>query len=94
MIRHVLVATEKKLADLVASLRDARRVALDTETYPIDDSNSALDPRRGRVRLISVAAVGGVGGVVDVAKVDPFPLLDALRGKTLEPVLQGLRYPR
>ncbi len=68
---------------MIATLRDARRVALDTETYPIDDSNSALDPRRGKVRLISVAAVGGVRGVVDAVKVNPSPLLDALRCKTL-----------
>jgi DNA polymerase-1 len=64
-------------------LKSAPEIAFDTETYPQDDSNSALDPRRGRVRLISVAAEGGVGGVVDVTKVHPGPLLDALRGKTL-----------
>lgn len=82
MTHHALVTTEEGLAGLIATLRDARRVALDTETYPTDDSNSALDPRRGKVRLISVA-VRGAGGVVDVAKVNPSPLLDALRGKTL-----------
>ncbi|MDP9439827.1 MAG: hypothetical protein M3P49_13980, partial [Actinomycetota bacterium] len=83
MTHHALVTSEEGLAGLIATLRDAPRVALDTETYPIDDSNSALDPRRGKVRLISVAAVGGVGGVVDAVKVDPSPLLDALRCKTL-----------
>ncbi|MDP9478722.1 MAG: hypothetical protein M3R38_24070, partial [Actinomycetota bacterium] len=82
MTHHALVTSEEGLAGLIAILRDARRVALDTETYPIDDSNSALDPRRGKVRLISVAA-RGAGGVVDAVKVDPSPLLDALRCKTL-----------
>jgi DNA polymerase I len=80
---HALITTEEELLELVGLLEDAPRVALDTETYPMDDTNSALDPRRGKVRLISVAAEGGVGGVVDVTKVDPTPLLNALRGKTL-----------
>lgn len=80
---HALITERDRLAELVALLDGAPEVALDTETYPLDGSNSALDPRRGRVRLISVAAEGGVGGVVDVTKVHPRPLLEALRGKTL-----------
>lgn len=80
---HALITTEEGLLELTSSLENAPRVALDTETYPIDNASSALDPKRGRVRLISVAAVEGVGGVVDVTKVDPSPLLDALRCKTL-----------
>ena len=79
---HALITTEE-LLELIALLEDAQRVALDTETYPMDDANSALDPRRGKVILISVAAEGDVGGVVDVTKVDPAPLLDVLRAKTL-----------
>jgi len=68
---------------LATSLRAFDEIALDTETYPQDDTNCALDPRRGRVRLISVAGGGGVGGVVDVREVDPSLLLDALQKKTL-----------
>lgn len=80
---YALIANGDRLAELVASLEDASEVAFDTETYPLDDSNSALDSRRGRVRLISVAAEGGVGGVVDVTKVHHGPLLEALWGKTM-----------
>jgi ribonuclease D len=67
----------------VGLLEDVAEVALDTETYPLDNSNSALDPRRGCVRLISVAAEGDIGGVVDVTKVDPTQLLEILKNKTL-----------
>jgi len=78
-----LIADSRRLTELAISLRASDEVALDTETYPQDDTNSALDPRRGLIRLISIAAVGGVGGVVDVREIDPGPLLDALRGKIL-----------
>ena len=81
--KHALITDREQLKQFAALFGDAQRIALDTETYPMDDSNSALDPRRGRVRLISVAAEGGVGGVVDVAKVHPGPLLETLRHKTL-----------
>jgi ribonuclease D len=80
---HALIVERDRLAELVASLEGVSEVAFDTETYPIDDSNSALDPRRGHIRVISVAADGGVGGVVDVTKIYPGPLLEALQGKTL-----------
>src|SRR5919107_1526731 len=68
---RALITEPDRLAELAALLKSAPEIAFDTETYPQDDSNSALDPRRGRVRLISVAAEGGVGGVVDVTKVHP-----------------------
>jgi DNA polymerase-1 len=68
---------------LAASLRAFDEVALDTETYPQDDTNSALDPRRGQIRLISVAVGGDVGGVMDVREIDPRPLLDALREQVI-----------
>ena len=78
-----LITDSRRLAELATSLRSFDEVAVDTETYPQDGTNSALDPRRARVRLISVAVCGGVGGVVDVREVDPGPLLDVLREKTL-----------
>jgi DNA polymerase I len=78
-----LIIEPDQLAELVALLKIAPEVAFDTETYPQDASNSALDPRRGRVRLISVAAEGGVGGVVYVTEVHPGSLLEVLQGKTL-----------
>jgi DNA polymerase I len=80
---NALITTEEELLELIALLEDAQRVAIDTETYPMDDANTALDPRRGKVRLISIAAEGDIGGVVDADKVDPIALLDALRAKTL-----------
>ena len=81
--KHALITEPDALSDLVAVLGDVREVAFDVETYPQDDSNSARDPRRGRVRLISVAAEEDIGGVVDVTKVHPGPLLQILKSKTL-----------
>jgi DNA polymerase I len=81
--KYALITEPDALSDLVAVLEDVREVAFDVETYPQDDSNTALDPRRGRVRLISVAAEDGIGGVVDVTKVHPGPLLEVTKNKTL-----------
>ena len=81
--KYALITGPDVLSDLVTVLEDVREVAFDIETYPLDDSNTALDPRRGRVRLISVAAEDGIGGVVDVSKVHPGPLLRTLKNKTL-----------
>ena len=78
-----LITEEQSLQDLVAALDRFSEIAIDLETYPQDECNSALDPRRGQVRLISVAAKDDVSGVVDVSKVNPGPLLEALRGKIL-----------
>jgi DNA polymerase-1 len=80
---YKLTTTEQGLRELVGLLGDAQRVALDLETYVVDDTNAALDPRRGEVRLVSVATEGGIDAVVDVTKVDPIPLLDVVRDKTL-----------
>lgn len=77
------VVSEEGLLGLVGSLEGAPTVALCIETGPRDDTNSFLDPRRGRVELISVAARDGVGAVVDVTSVDPGPLLKVLLGKKL-----------
>jgi DNA polymerase I len=81
--KYALITESDALSDLVVVLEDVREVAFDVETYPLDDSNSVLDPRRGRVRLISVAAEDGIGGVVDVTKIHPGPLLEILKKKTL-----------
>ncbi len=77
------VASDEGLLGLADALEGARTVALCIETGPRDDTNSALDPRRGRVEFVSVAARGGAGGVVDVASVDPGPLLEVLRDKKI-----------
>ena len=81
--KYALITESDALSDLGVVLEDVREVAFDVETHPQDDSNSARDPRRGRVRLISVAAEGDIGGVVDVTKVHPGPLLRILKSKTL-----------
>src|SRR5918995_1960903 len=81
--KYALITESDALSDLAAILEDVREVAFDVETYPQDDSNTALDPRRGRVRLISVATEDGIGGVVDVTKVHPGPLLETFKNKTL-----------
>lgn len=77
------VVSEVRLLEVVGALEGARTVALCIETGPRDDTNSALDPRRGGVEFVSVAARGGVGAVVDVTGVDPGPLLKALRDRRL-----------
>jgi DNA polymerase I len=81
--KYALITEPDELSELVGLLEGATEVAFDVETYPLDDSNSALDPRRGRVRLISVAAEGSRGGGVDVTKVHPGPLLEDFKNKTL-----------
>jgi DNA polymerase I len=82
-MKYELIITKEELLELARLLEDTLRVALDVETYPQDATSSALDPRRGRVRLISVAAEGNTGGVVDVTKVDPNALLESLHHKVL-----------
>ena len=78
-----LIVNSERLAEFSTSLRAFDEIALDTETYPQDDTNSALDPRRGQIRLVSVAAGGGIGGVVDVREIDSGPLLEVLQEKLL-----------
>ena len=78
----VVITNEEGLQTLTQKIKQAETVAFDTETYPQDDTNAALDPRRGRVRLLQVATEGAAG-VVDVLLVDPAPLLEVLRNKTL-----------
>ena len=48
--KYALITESDALSDLVVVLEDVCEVAFDVETYPQDDSNSARDPRRGRVR--------------------------------------------
>ncbi len=74
-----LITSEEDLEALVRHIAGAEEVAIDLETYPPE---KALDPRRGSVRLISVATKD-VNKAVDVSKVRPGPLLDVLRTKTL-----------
>jgi DNA polymerase I-like protein with 3'-5' exonuclease and polymerase domains len=78
----VLVTTPEDLGELTAKVSQANVVGLDIETYPQDDTNAALDPRRGQVRLLQVATQD-VAAAVDVRQVDPTALLEVLREKTL-----------
>jgi hypothetical protein len=77
------VGNRQELEALVTSISPHQEVAIDVETYPIDEHNTALDPRRGKVRVISVAAGENVVGIIDTRAVDPRPLLDSLADKTL-----------
>ena len=77
-----LITDPDTLLELARSVEAAEEVALDTETYPRDETNASLDPRRGQVRLLQVATEE-VAAVVDVRLVDPGPLLEALQGKLL-----------
>ena len=56
-------------------LREANRVALDLET-------TGLDPRKDRVRLLSLATEGGTW-LIDCFEVDPSPLFPILSEKEL-----------
>ena len=71
-----LITSEKDLKALVRYIAsEATEVAIDLETCP---PGKALDPRNGSIRLISVATEG-LNKAVDVSKVHPGPLLDALK---------------
>src|SRR5262249_55493559 len=73
--RYLLVRDDAGLQTVLAALDDAGVVALDTET-------SGLDPRRDRLRLLSLALPTVDGGtfayLVDCFAVDPAPLLERL----------------
>ena len=60
---------------LVEEIAAAEEVGLDLET-------TGLDPRRDNSRVMSLATGRGAW-VVDVLDIDPAPVLEALRGKTL-----------
>lgn len=78
--KYEKIATDERgLARLAASIENERDVAVDLETFPPD---KALDPRRGKIKLISVAT-GGVNALVDATRVDPGPLLEVLKNKRL-----------
>ncbi|HKG79975.1 MAG TPA: DNA polymerase, partial [Pyrinomonadaceae bacterium] len=79
----VYIRNAVKLERLIAALAPYQEIAIDVETYPRDEHNTALDPRRGTVRTISVAASDDVVGVIDARAVNPRPLLDSLSGRTL-----------
>jgi DNA polymerase-1 len=78
-----LITETQGLQSLARALEGVSEVAIDVETYPQDESNSALDPRWGRVRLLSLATEDDIKIVVDIRQVDPISLLEALRGKAL-----------
>lgn len=74
-----LVTSDEELDALIRHLAGVDKVALDLETCPPE---KALDPRNGSIRLISVATES-LNKAVDLYKVDPRPLLDVLKTKTL-----------
>ena len=56
-IEPQIVATGEALTDMVETLSDTQdEVALDVETYPRDETASSLDPRRGKVGVISLSS--------------------------------------
>src|SRR5262249_9267938 len=80
---YFVVKDQAGLAMVTAALANAHRVGLDLET-------TGLDPRKDRVRLLSLAVDTADGGqtsyLVDCfSLVDPSPVLEALAGKA--PVL-------
>ena len=73
--KHALITTPDQLAELAVSLDNATRVALDLET-------TGLDPRRDRVRLLTLSTEQ-VASLVDCFVVDPRPLFPVLAEKEL-----------
>lgn len=70
-----LVETEGGLRGLLLQLREVNRVALDLET-------TGLDPRKDRVRLLSLATEKGTW-IIDCFEVDPRALFQVLSEKEL-----------
>jgi hypothetical protein len=73
--KHALITTPDRLAGLEAYLEAAPRIGLDLET-------TGLDPRRDRIRLLTLATEGGTW-LVDCFEVDPRPLFPILAEKEL-----------
>jgi DNA polymerase I-like protein with 3'-5' exonuclease and polymerase domains len=70
-----LITTEEDLQAIVPKIQEAEVVAFDLET-------TGLDPRRDRIRLLSLAADSGTW-IVDTFSVDARLLLEILKDKTL-----------
>jgi hypothetical protein len=70
-----LVYTHAGVQELLPELREVECVALDLET-------TGLDPRKDRIRLLTLATEGGTW-IVDCFKVDPHPLFPILAEKKL-----------
>src|SRR5215217_9026167 len=70
-----LITTEEGLKAIVPKIQEAEVVALDSET-------TGLDPRRDRIRLLSLATDSG-SWIIDNFSVDVEPLLEILKDKTL-----------
>jgi DNA polymerase-1 len=77
MPTFVYVTKPEQLPQVVAAVSASRLIAIDTET-------TGLDPRRDRLRLIQLACEpAGDIFLIDVFRVDPRPILDALKAKPL-----------
>src|SRR5215208_4896920 len=70
-----LITTEEGLQAIVPKIQQTEVVALDLET-------TGLDPRRNRIRLLTLATDSG-SWIVDNFSVDVEPLLEILKDKTL-----------
>lgn len=81
-----LITSAGGLQSLIGSLDGSPTLALDLETCGEGGNkggvDAALDPRRGRIRLLALASECGCW-VVDCARVDPRPLFPTLAAKTV-----------
>src|SRR5215216_5337237 len=76
--RYPLITDEAGLEEIVETLnKTPGDIGLDTETYPQDETARSLDPRRGRVGVISLAA-GAEVYVIDVKRIKAVAVLNAL----------------
>jgi DNA polymerase-1 len=75
-----LITEPSALAEVAAAVFNAGRVALDTETYG-PAKGDALDPRRGRIRLLQLAVVGKAPWLIDLHAVgDDLGALESVLG--------------
>jgi len=72
---YTLIDTAERLEEAIRQIEDANLVAVDLET-------TGLDPRKDRIRLISLSTSGGTW-LIDCFRADPSPLLAILKDKKL-----------
>lgn len=88
-----MAATDYKL---ISTTDELRRAVEEVSTYPqigFDTETTDLDPYKGRLRLVQLAAPDGVR-VIDLFKFDPSGTADLSKTEALAPLLELLSNPR
>jgi DNA polymerase-1 len=77
-LNRIIVRDLEGLFEVIENLKGAPEIAFDVETYPQDETARGLDPRRGKVGVITLS-YGEKTYVIDRKAFDGELLLDALR---------------